>query len=498
MVMMSTSRLIVTAGPTLCAAEVRERLPEAEVHDPVAADQVLRWGMTAGDRLLIIDGLFLQARAVRHKELLSLLDQGVHVFGASSMGALRAAELEAFGMRGVGAVFRDYRDGVLVGDDEVALTHADADADHRALSWALVDLRYAVRLAVEERVIDAATAAALVNCAKTLPFTRRDSPTVIGAARAQGCDQATLAAFRSFCARRRPSIKRLDALAALRQVAEAGCAGAPDTHTVPSATRGRLRYRGQPTALAVTTYLRRWTVSLPAAPADGSLAPVCGQNPDRLLPDDHLLATLSLGWRGFPALLRKVAAECLLLDTLGVPATAEFAEQRRALSPLLRMPEAEIGPDRASLPWGVLRRALWPRLDILDVSPTAALSGTAQSLLTPEEQALPWCHSGPLLATRTWHADPRVDWATPVMQRLRILPVLEWAQEVASQDARSRPLDEDAVRGMCRSLLHRWGVRRAADAPAALRIHGFLSSIDFVRAVRTHPAALSGLTRSVR
>ena len=50
----------------------------------------------------IIDGVFLDVASVWHREILWALSQGVHVFGAASMGALRAAELDGFGMRGVG------------------------------------------------------------------------------------------------------------------------------------------------------------------------------------------------------------------------------------------------------------------------------------------------------------------------------------------------------------------------------------------------------------
>ena len=82
----------------------------------------------------IIDGYFQWAPAVWHKEILWAIQQGVHVFGAASMGALRAAELAPFGMRGVGRIFEAYRDGVLPGsgdepfedDDEVAVVHGPA------------------------------------------------------------------------------------------------------------------------------------------------------------------------------------------------------------------------------------------------------------------------------------------------------------------------------------------------------------------------------------
>ncbi|MFF0220018.1 TfuA-like protein [Streptomyces vinaceus] len=92
----------------------------------------------------------------------SLIDQGIEVYGAAGMGALRAAELAPFGMTGIGAVFRAYRDEEIVGDDEVALLHADAESGHRALSWAQVYLRHAVAHARRTGVTGLVTAALLV------------------------------------------------------------------------------------------------------------------------------------------------------------------------------------------------------------------------------------------------------------------------------------------------------------------------------------------------
>ena len=71
----------------------------------------------------LIDGYFEWTLSVWHKEILWALTRGVHVFGAASVGALRAVELERYGMRGVGEIFRAYRDGELEDDDEVAVVH---------------------------------------------------------------------------------------------------------------------------------------------------------------------------------------------------------------------------------------------------------------------------------------------------------------------------------------------------------------------------------------
>jgi len=47
---------------------------------------------------------------------------GARVLGASSMGALRASELDIYGMEGIGLIYQAYKSGHLVSDDEVALT----------------------------------------------------------------------------------------------------------------------------------------------------------------------------------------------------------------------------------------------------------------------------------------------------------------------------------------------------------------------------------------
>jgi hypothetical protein len=72
----------------------------------------------------LIDGCFKTAPTVWHREILSLIAAGTRVIGGASLGALRAAELDRFGMVGVGEIYRAYRSGALVRDDAVMLDHA--------------------------------------------------------------------------------------------------------------------------------------------------------------------------------------------------------------------------------------------------------------------------------------------------------------------------------------------------------------------------------------
>jgi hypothetical protein len=163
----------VFVGPSLPAAEARRLLPGCQILPPVRHGDLLRLRPAAGDRALIIDGLFLQSAPVRHKEILLLLDQRVTVAGSSSMGALRAAELWPYGMRGVGEVFRLHRDLVVTSDDEVAVIHCSAEEEYRALSEPLVNIRIALREARAAGAISADEEARFLGVARTIPFRSR-------------------------------------------------------------------------------------------------------------------------------------------------------------------------------------------------------------------------------------------------------------------------------------------------------------------------------------
>ncbi|WP_329377034.1 TfuA-like protein [Streptomyces sp. NBC_01716] len=177
----------VFAGPTIPAARVSELLPSACLHPPVRHGDLLRQQLAPGETVLIIDGLWHQSAPVRHKEILMLLAEGIAVVGAASMGALRAAELEPFGMLGIGAVFRAYRDGVLDADDEVAVVQGP---DGQALSHALVNLRTALHRAAGAGRVTTAEAHALADLARALPYPRRSWNALARAADGAGLREA--------------------------------------------------------------------------------------------------------------------------------------------------------------------------------------------------------------------------------------------------------------------------------------------------------------------
>ncbi len=165
--------------------------------------------------IAIIDGFFEHVPAVWHKEILWAMAQGIHVFGSSSMGALRAAELALFGMEGVGAIFEQVASGQIADDDEVAVAHASASEGFTPLSVALVDMRATFAAAEQQGIIDATTHAALISIAKALYYPRRVYPAVIKAGEAQGL---ALDALKAWLPAHAISQKRADAILLLETI----------------------------------------------------------------------------------------------------------------------------------------------------------------------------------------------------------------------------------------------------------------------------------------
>ncbi len=137
--------LVAFLGPSLSADEARAIVPDVSSCRPsaraISPRRCATWrpvpssSSTASSR---------RALSVWHKEVLHAIDLGVRVLGASSMGALRAAELDRFGMEGVGEIYAYYRDGWLTADADVALLHGAAEDDYRPLSWPMVNVRATV------------------------------------------------------------------------------------------------------------------------------------------------------------------------------------------------------------------------------------------------------------------------------------------------------------------------------------------------------------------
>ncbi len=217
---------IVFVGPTLTIADVTGIL-DADCRPPVSQGDIYRAARSGPGMIGIIDGYFDGVPAVWHKEIQWAMTQGIQVFGSASMGALRAAELHAFGMQGVGSIFEGYRSGRLEDDDEVAIIHAPADMGFKALSVPMVSVRATLASAVSEGVLPQAIAAKICKHAKALHYADREwNRTITGVSGNSGV-MSVLELFKAWLPGNFVDAKREDALEMLSTMQQGLVAGAP-------------------------------------------------------------------------------------------------------------------------------------------------------------------------------------------------------------------------------------------------------------------------------
>jgi hypothetical protein len=74
---------------------------------------------------------------------------------------------------GHGRIFEDYASGILKDDDEVAVLHGPAEANHIAVTDAMVDIRHIVAVAEAENLFSPAEARNIIAHAKSCHFKNR-------------------------------------------------------------------------------------------------------------------------------------------------------------------------------------------------------------------------------------------------------------------------------------------------------------------------------------
>jgi hypothetical protein len=207
-------RIIVFLGPSL-EQNVAEGILPAEYRPPAKRGDLLRAVQDGATVIGLIDGVFHQESAVAHREILAAIKKGVRVVGASSMGALRAAEMDTLGMTGIGEVYRMYKNGELISDDEVALVF-DPETG-LSLSEPLVNIRFTLMEAEHQNIISAQDHAALLAAAQSVFYPQRTYTKVVGVAR----DVVALPVrerFLSWVREHAVDQKRKDAVAALEYI----------------------------------------------------------------------------------------------------------------------------------------------------------------------------------------------------------------------------------------------------------------------------------------
>ena len=166
--MHASIRLAVFCGPSLPPSDRIE--DERVTYLPPATRGDIAKGAGDYDGILLIDGVFHHDLAPSPKECYEAA-QRIPMFGASSMGALRAAECWPYGFTPLGIIARWYIREVIDGDDEVAvLTHPQTQA---AITVPSVNVRYVAMLARRRGVLSRDEERALVSKARSVFYMDR-------------------------------------------------------------------------------------------------------------------------------------------------------------------------------------------------------------------------------------------------------------------------------------------------------------------------------------
>jgi hypothetical protein len=214
---------VVFLGPSLLEPRARVAL-DADYRPPAKRGDIFRAAEEGARVICLIDGVFFQECSVAHKEILYALDKGAKVLGASSMGALRASELDLYGMEGVGEIYRLYKSGELISDDEVALTFDPFS--FAPLSEPLVNIRHNLNVALSAGALDKTSCEMLLASAKSLYFPKRTWEKII---EISGISPDARKRFEDFLSQDKRDLKMEDAIEAIKRTKEvfegkaAGC-----------------------------------------------------------------------------------------------------------------------------------------------------------------------------------------------------------------------------------------------------------------------------------
>lgn len=204
--------IIVFTGPSLQPTEAKEFL-EADYRPPVARDDVIKALRDNPDIIVIIDGVFHKAPAVSHKEIMEAIKKGVIVVGGASMGALRASELDDFGMVGVGRVYQDYRKGIIESDDDVAVVINPETFEQ--LSEAFISMNYTFKAAMAKGIINKSDFETLIKTAKSIYYPKRNYNKVL---KEVDIEEKRKKLLQKFLKDNTIDVKKEDAIAVLKYV----------------------------------------------------------------------------------------------------------------------------------------------------------------------------------------------------------------------------------------------------------------------------------------
>lgn len=198
----------IFVGPSLSPHFTLKATPQLAFYPPARKGDIAL-AAESHRHILLIDGLMIYDYPPSPREIVSVLEEGTSVWGAASLGALRAVELGALGMQGFGWVFDAFRTGKVNADDELLCL---LDRDFQALTVPLINVRYGIECAAATDTSARDWGYEALTSLRKVYFEDRTVECVEKILTEHGCSERLLLRILSPTS----NIKRKDALAAIR------------------------------------------------------------------------------------------------------------------------------------------------------------------------------------------------------------------------------------------------------------------------------------------
>lgn len=204
--------IVVFLGPS-CSYSLAQLALDADYRPPARKGDITQIAEEGAQTIVLVDGFLVYDYPPSPMEVYEAIDKGITVIGTSSLGALRAVELNQHGMFGNGWVYEGYLNRLIDSDDEVV---ASLDSrTNQGQTIPLVRVRFAVSQLIINGKLSTTQGNTLIKLLQNVYFENRTTDVVLQCAKQCLMSSDVVACLLS----RKFDIKTLDTLNCLRRIA---------------------------------------------------------------------------------------------------------------------------------------------------------------------------------------------------------------------------------------------------------------------------------------
>lgn len=207
------SPIVVFVGPSL-PHRVRPVSDVLTWRPPAARGDLDELDLPSDARVVLVDGYLIHQHPPSPTEVFRLVQRNHEVWGCSSLGALRAAELREHGMRGSGWIYDRVLDRTITCDDEL-VAPLDPRTDEAAGVF-LANIRFALEQLLVAKRASRAQARFLIDTLGAVHFAQRTSDRCRDLGRSAGLEDDAIASLLA------SDVKRQDAAVLIRRLTNSG------------------------------------------------------------------------------------------------------------------------------------------------------------------------------------------------------------------------------------------------------------------------------------